>query len=268
MQKKQRARLGQVFLADRRVERRILNALRLRLDDIVLEIGAGPGNMTALLAEVAAQVLAVEVDPKWAAALREKFAGNGRVAIIEADILDLAIDSVARQAGRERIKVFGNLPYYISSPCLLHLFQYHSWIEEILVMVQREVAERMVAQPGSADYGLLSLTCAYYTQPKLLFLVPPAAFRRPPQVDSALVRMTVAPQKEALGIQDEEQFWKWMRAAFAQRRKTLVNNWKSLCDAERLRAAMEQQGINPRARAEALSLAQLAALKKQSEPRA
>ena len=264
----QRARLGQVFLRDSRVERRIIEELRLRSDDVVLEIGAGPGNMTARLAESAAQVVAVELDPKWAAALRQRFAGKPRpqsqVQVLEADILDLSVEDVARAAGRERIKVFGNLPYYITSPCLLHLFRYYAAIEEIVVMVQREVAQRIVAipgaGPGSADYGLLSVTCQYYTRPKLLFSIPPEAFRPRPQVHSALVRMTVAPQKEALGIEDEEAFWKWMRAAFAQKRKTLVNNWKGLCEPERLRAAMESQQINVRARAEALSLAQLAGL--------
>ena len=260
MKKRRRPPLGQVFLADRRVERRIVDALSLRADGVVLEIGAGPGNMTERLAERAAKVLAVEVDPKLAAALREKFAGNGRVEVIEADILKIPIDAVARAAGRERLQVFGNLPYYITSPCLMHLFRYHSCIEEIVVMVQLEVARRIAAEPGSADYGLLSVTSQYYTRPKLLFTIPPQAFRPRPQVDSALVRMTVAPQREALGIHDEAAFWKWMRAAFSHKRKTLVNNWKALCDAGQLRAAMEQLEINPRARAEALSLAQLAAL--------
>jgi 16S rRNA (adenine1518-N6/adenine1519-N6)-dimethyltransferase len=268
MKKKQRAHLGQVFLADRSVERRILGALTLSEQDAVLEIGAGPGNMTALLAGAAEKVLAVELDPKWAAALRERFAGNGRVTVIEADILQLAIDELARAAGRERIRVFGNLPYYITSPCLLHLFRYHFVIDEIVVMVQHEVAERIVAEPGSREYGLFSVACRYYTQPSLLFTIPPSAFRRPPRVNSALVRMTVAPRRKSLGIEDEERFWRWMRAAFAQKRKTLVNNWKGLCDADRLRAAMARQGIDPQARAESLSLEQLAALhNRMGEPR-
>ena len=262
MAKGTQARLGQVFLTDRRVERRIVDALRLQSDDVVLEIGAGPGNMTARLAEVAGKVIAVELDPRWAGKLREKFAGDSRVSILEADILKVAFDEVARQAGRNQIKVFGNLPYYITSPCLLHLFRFSDNIEEIIVMVQREVAERIVAKPGSKDYGLLTITCQYYTRPKLLFLIPPAAFRRPPKVDSALVHMPVAPQKEALGIRDEAGFWKWMRTAFAKKRKTLANNWKDLCDSERLRAAMKEQGIDPRARAEALVLSQLASLQR------
>lgn len=260
MAKRQRARLGQVFLADRRVERRIMDALRVQPADVVLEIGAGPGNMTARLAEVAAKVVAVEVDPKWAAKLRDQFADNSRVRILEADILKVPLDQVAGASGRHQIKVFGNLPYYITSPCLLHLFRYCDLIDQIVVMVQREVAERIVAEPGSKDYGLFSLTCQYYSRPALLFRIPAAAFHLPPKVDSALVRMLVEPQKETLGIRDEEQFWRWMRAAFAHKRKTLVNNWKGLGDPERLRAVLAEQGIEVRARAETLSLDQLAAL--------
>lgn len=260
MAKQCRARLGQVFLADRRIESRIISALGLQSSDVVLEIGAGPGNMTARLAEAAGKVVAAELDPKWVARLRERFADDNRVAVLHADILRVALDDVAESSGAKRIKVFGNLPYYITSPCLLHLFRYCQWIEEITVMVQREVADRITAAPGSKDYGFLSITCQYHTQPQLLFTIPPSAFHRPPKVDSALVKMKVAPQKAALRIADEEIFWKWMRAAFAQKRKTLVNNWKHLCDPAGLRATLEKQGIDPRTRAESLSLAQLACL--------
>ena len=260
MRQRRRPPLGQVFLADSRVEQRILNALRLNREDVVLEIGAGPGNMTARIAACDSQVIAVEVDPKLAATLRQRFATNSRVAILEADILKVAVDELARQAGKETIQVFGNLPYYITSPCLMHLFRFHVSISAIVVMVQLEVARRIAAEPGSADYGLLSVTCQYYTRPELLFRIPPGAFRPKPQVHSALVRMTVAPQREALGIRDELAFWKWMRAAFAQKRKTLVNNWKGLCSAERLRAALEPMGVSAQTRAEALSLEQLGTL--------
>lgn len=236
--------------------------MNLQPNDSVLEIGAGPGNMTARLASTGALVWAVEIDPALAQGLREKFGGNPRVEILEADILQVPINQLARPVGRERIKVFGNLPYYITSPCLLRLFHYCCWIEEIVVMVQQEVAQRIVATPGSAEYGLFSVTCQYYTRPTLHFTIPPKAFRPAPQVHSALVRMQVAPQKESLGVQDEEAFWRWMKAAFAQKRKTLLNNWRRLCEPERLRRAMEQLGIDRRARAEALSLVQLAALQK------
>lgn len=239
---------------------RILRSLRVQPADAVLEIGAGPGTMTELLAAQAAKVWAVEVDPKLAAGLREKFADSPHVEVVQADILAVSIPSLSRVAGRDRIRVFGNLPYYITSPCLLHLFEFHSWITDIVVMVQQEVAERIVAAPGSEAYGLFSVTCQYYAEPQILFSIPPQAFRPVPQVYSALVRMRVAPQKEELGIEDERAFWQLVRAAFAQKRKTLVNNWKSRCDPERLRRAMAALHIDPRARAETLSLAQFAAL--------
>jgi len=249
-----------------------MSALAVEPGDAVLEIGSGPGTMTELLAERAAKVWAVEVDGKLAAGLREKFAGAENVEVVEADILTVSIDGLleadgrGEAAGRERIRVFGNLPYYITSPILLHLFAFHSRITDIVVMVQREVAERIVAEPGSPgskgskDYGLFSVTCQYYTEPRMLFSIPPQAFRPPPQVHSALIRMPVAPKKEKLQIEDEEAFWRLVQAAFGQKRKTLANNWKGRCDPERLRAAMAELGIDPRARAETLGLEQFAGL--------
>ena len=247
-------------MKDRRVIQRILRSLHVQPADAVLEIGAGPGTMTELLASQAERVWAVEVDPKLAGGLREKFRDSPHVEVVEADILTLSIDTLCRAAGRKRIRVFGNLPYYITSPCLLHLFEAHLRITDIVVMVQREVAERIVAAPGSEAYGLFSVTCQYYTAPRMLFSIPPQAFRPVPQVHSALVRMSVESKQEKLGIENEQAFWRLVRAAFAQKRKTLVNNWKSRCDPERLRRAMTELGIDSRARAETLSLAQFAAL--------
>ncbi len=264
MAKRHQPPLGQVFLTDRRIEEHILRSLHLGADDTVLEIGAGKGNMTELLARHAASVRTVEVDSRLVSLLREKFADNDRVEVLAADILKLPLDSIAGSVNRQRIRVFGNLPYYITSACLMHLFQYHRWIEEIVVMVQREVAERIVASPGSGDYGLLSITCQYYTQPELLFSISPKAFRPQPKVHSALVRMPVAPQGDALGIkaEDEAAFWRFVKTAFAQRRKTLFNNLKAICDAEPLRRALERLQIDARARAETLSLTQFASLQK------
>jgi 16S rRNA (adenine1518-N6/adenine1519-N6)-dimethyltransferase len=260
MAKHRRAYLGQVFLTDRRIIGRIITALELQPGDAILEIGAGPGTMTELLSAQVAKLWAVELDGKLAAGLREKFAGAPNVEVIEADILKVSIDALCQASGRERTRVFGNLPYYITSPCLLHLFQSHSRISDIVVMVQREVAERIVAAPGAEDYGLLSVTSQFYTDPEILFSIPPQAFRPPPQVVSALVRMPVNNKRNELGIADEKTFWRLVQAAFAQKRKTLFNNWKPLCDPERLRQAMEGQGIDLRARAETLSLEQFAGL--------
>src|SRR5687767_8722593 len=160
-------RLGQVFLTDARMQQRIIDAVGARAGDVVLEIGAGPGNMTARLAASGARVVAVELDAKWAAALRQRFAAPtaGRegqdvgpaVEVLHKDILDVSIPEVARAAGRQRVKLFGNVPYYITSPILLHLFRYHGAIQDIVVMVQQEVGQRMVANPGDKDYGLLSI---------------------------------------------------------------------------------------------------------------
>src|SRR5689334_22904295 len=149
--KSHRARLGQNFLTDERVERKIIDALAPGPDDLVLEIGAGRGNMTELAAPRAGVVVAVELDSKLAAHLRQMFEGNPKVRLLEQDILELNIDQAAREAGKEKIKVFGNLPYYITSPCLMHLFRFHRSIELIVVMVQEEVARRIVAKPGTSE---------------------------------------------------------------------------------------------------------------------
>jgi 16S rRNA (adenine1518-N6/adenine1519-N6)-dimethyltransferase len=254
--------LGQNFLVDRAVEQRILTALSLKPDDIVLEIGAGRGNMTALIAGRVAKVIAIEIDSDLVSLLHSKFGGCSNVEIREQDILKVEIDTVTRDAGREKIKVYGNLPYYITSPCLMHLFQYHASIDEIVVMVQEEVAQRMVAKPGSSKFGLLSLTCQYYCEPALLFSVGPHSFSPPPKVRSAIVRMKLQPQRDALGISIDEEphYWNIVRRAFSQKRKTLFNNLKSITDPDRLHSALNRADIDPKARAETLSLQQFAAL--------
>jgi 16S rRNA (adenine1518-N6/adenine1519-N6)-dimethyltransferase len=226
----------------------------------VLEIGGGPGNMTARLAEQGADVQTVEVDTALATRLKERFAATPNVEIIKADFLKVRIDELARSRKREKIQVLGNLPYYITSPCLLHLFAYHEWIEIMVLMVQWEVAKRVVAKPGSADYGLLSVTCQYYTRPELLFSVRPDAFRPQPKVVSGVLRMPVAVERERLEIKDEKHFWSWMQAAFGQKRKTLANNWKGWCEPERTRHALGEMGLAPKVRAETLSLDQLGGL--------
>ena len=244
-------KLGQHFLADTRVRQRIVEALRLTREHTVIEIGAGAGAMTGLLAERAGRVVAVELDAKLAAGLREKFASDPRVEVVEGDILRVPLDYPG-------VKVFGNLPYYITSPILLRLFEQAHQFEDLVVMVQKEVAERLAAAPGSRDYGLLTVTARFYTQPKLLFTVPPGAFRPPPKVDSALVRLR--PERKQVPGGDERGFFRLARASFARKRKTLVNNLKGLYPAGRLMAAMEQAGIPARARAEEVPLEQFFAL--------
>ncbi|MCX6617714.1 MAG: 16S rRNA (adenine(1518)-N(6)/adenine(1519)-N(6))-dimethyltransferase RsmA [Acidobacteria bacterium] len=253
-------RLGQHFLADRRVLARIADSVALDTECLVIEIGAGRGALTELMAARAGLVIAVEVDPPLAALLRQKFGGSSRVRVVEADILQLDLRRLAAETGFRRAKAAGNLPYYITSPILLRLFEFSGLFEDLTVMVQREVAERLAAAPQSRDYGLLSVTAQYYTCPELLFCIPPGAFRPPPRVDSALVRMAVAPRGGELGIRDEAAFFRFLRACFQQKRKTLVNNLKRLPAIRQVTAALESLGLSGFARAEELSLEQLASL--------
>lgn len=241
-------KLGQHFLADPRVKQRIVDALRLTRDDLVVEIGAGRGAMTGLLAERAGRVVAIEIDPELAAGLREE--SLERVEVVEGDILTVPL-------AYPRMRIFGNLPYYITSPILMRLFEHSSQIDEIVVMVQREVAERIAAVPGTRDYGLLSVTAQYYTRPQMLFRIPPGAFRPPPRVDSALVRMTVG---KRVPVDDEGGFFRLARAAFQHKRKTLVNNLKSAYGTERASAALLKCGLALKVRAEELRVEDFAVL--------
>src|SRR3989338_8891245 len=181
--------LGQPFLADSRMAGRILEALVCHTEDSWLEIGAGHGEMTAGLAEAGAAVVAVERDPKLAAALRAQLAGFPRARVVESDILETRLDTLAREAGVARWRVYGNLPYYITSPILQHLFASIELIADIHIVVQREVAERLAARPGSRYYGYLSVLAQFYTTPEILLAVPRGAFRPPPKVESVLVRL-------------------------------------------------------------------------------
>lgn len=253
-------RLGQHFLADRRVLERVAAAARSDCADLVVEIGAGRGALTELLAQRANLVAAVEVAPELASCLRERFAAEPRVRVVEADILKLPLAALLAELGYARARAVGNLPYYITSPILMRLFESAELLEEIVVMVQREVGERLAAAPGSRQYGLLSVTAQYYTRPELLFRIRPGAFRPPPEVDSALVRMTVAPRGKELGIRDDKRFFGFVRACFHQKRKTLRNNLRGEYSTNRIRQAMETLGVNPAARAEALGVDQLAVL--------
>ncbi len=255
-------RLGQHFLIDHHVQRRIVEALRLQPEFLVVEIGAGRGGLTQLLAERAGRVAAIEVDPHLVAFLRKKFAGHPRVRVVEADILQVPLPSLVAELGYTRAHAVGNLPYYITSPILMRLFEFADRLEEIVVMVQREVAERLTAVPGSRDYGLLSVTTQYHTHPELLFRIRPTAFRPPPKVESALVRMTVARRDVELGLEDRQGFFAFVRACFQQKRKTLRNNLKGRYSPQRISDALEVLGRGSTTRAEMLSLEEFVTLYK------
>ena len=247
----QKAKLGQNFLADRSARNRIVEALGDISDKTVVEIGPGKAAITELLAQKAQRLIAVELDRELAANLKQRFAGS-QVEVIEQDIL--AVDLASFRDGDEKLLVVGNLPYYITSDILLHLFRYHAAISRAVVMMQREVADRVAAEPGSRDYGLLSATTQLYARVEKLMTLPPGAFSPPPQVHSSVLRLTFAPRFEELGV-DAEGFIVFLRLCFAQKRKTLMNNLRAAgFEHSRIAAAAETAVISPQARAEAIPL--------------
>ena len=268
-------KLGQNFLADRDAAQRIVDALGDVSTSTVIEIGPGQGALTETLAKRTGELVAIELDRILGAQLRMKFANQKHVEILEGNVLDVDFASLMRRTRRtsgdtrayntHKAAVVGNLPYYITSPILLHLFQYSDVISQLVIMVQREVADRIVAKPGSSDYGLLSATTQFYSRVEKLFVLPPAAFSPAPKVHSAVLRLTIAPQAASLGVSDGE-FMDFLKISFAQKRKTLVNNLKSRYDSVAIRGALKNAGVKPDVRAEALSLAKMAAIMKQLQP--
>jgi len=251
-------KLGQNFLRDTQAVERIVAALGDCSSRTVIEIGPGRGALTRVLAARAAHVLAIELDAELAARLQSDFPPD-RVTVLNEDILGFGFTHAASQAGH-RLLVIGNLPYYITSPILLKLAANHAVLDRAVLMVQREVADRITAQPGSRDYGLLSVTVQLYGPVEKLFTLPPSAFSPPPEVHSTVFRWRFAPRVRELGI-DEAGFLLFLRQAFAQKRKTLVNNLRAAAfDGETAAQALSAAGINPRARAEELDLSTFAAL--------
>jgi 16S rRNA (adenine1518-N6/adenine1519-N6)-dimethyltransferase len=254
----QKAKLGQNFLADANARRRIVEALGDISATTVAEIGPGKAAITEILAQRAGELVAVELDPELAAALRERFSTQANVRIVEQDIL--TVDLSALRSGESKLMVVGNLPYYITSDILLHLFRHHEAISRAVVMMQREVAERVAAAPGMRDYGLLSATTQMYAQVERLMTLPPGAFSPPPQVHSSVLRLTFAPRFKELGV-EAEGFIAFLRKAFAQKRKTLLNNLRAAgYGVAEIAGAADGAGVSVQARAEAVSLEQMASL--------
>ncbi len=253
-----KSKLGQNFLIDPQAAGRIAAAFGDLSGRTVVEIGPGRGAITGALASRAQHVLAVELDRELASSLRTRFAPE-RVTVIEQDVLDFDFAAAAAKAG-ERLCVAGNLPYYITSQILLKLAAGHKALDTAVLMVQREVADRVTAHPGSRDFGLLSVTMQMHGPVEPLFTLPPGAFSPPPEVHSSVFRWRFAPRFAELGV-EEEGFLRFARQAFAQKRKTLVNNLRAAgIAAEAAAAAMEKARIDPRARAESLPLKALAQL--------
>ncbi len=251
-------KLGQNFLHDTQAIQRIVAALGDVSTQTVVEVGPGHGAITRALAEKAGHLLAIELDSGLASHLRAQFAPE-RVTVIEQDVLQFDFEAAAATAGG-RVAVAGNLPYYITSPILLKLAASHAALDRAVLMVQREVADRIVAEPGSRDYGLLSVSIQMYGPVERLFTLPPSAFSPPPDVHSTVFRWRFAPRFAGLQV-EEKDFLRFVRQVFAQKRKTLANNLRAagFTPAE-IQEAMEAAAIRPQARAEVLSLEELAAL--------
>jgi 16S rRNA (adenine1518-N6/adenine1519-N6)-dimethyltransferase len=271
---KHKPKLGQHFLASDSFALQIVDALGDVSQNTVLEIGPGRGVLTGLLAKRARRLIAVELDRVLAAQLRLRFGMFQNVEVIEADVLTIDFDSLFGPKpglGRpgiefrpEPAKVVGNLPYYITSDILLRLFDFSKYFKSIVVLVQREVADRIAATPGSRDYGLLSATAQLYARVEKLFVLPPGAFAPPPKVYSTALRLTIAPRAKELGLDGNgvlnQEFFDFLKLSFGQKRKTLWNNLKPRYAEPELRAALAEARIQPAARAETLSLEESAAL--------
>jgi len=252
-----RKRFGQHFLHDGNVIDRIVAAIAPVRDDVIIEIGPGEGVLTAPLLESGARVIAVELDRDLASTLPRRLGAPDNLEVIQADIL--RVEPAALASGP--VRVVGNLPYNISTPVLFHLFAGSADIVDMHFMLQKEVVERLVASPGSRQYGRLSVMAAFHCEMQGLFTVSPGAFRPPPRVDSAVVRMRPRAQ-DAADLAVLPRLETIVRHAFGQRRKTLRNALRGVLDE----AAIHGAGVDPQARAEVLSLAQFMCLARQPGP--
>lgn len=257
-------RFGQNFLIDAHVLEKIVSAAGITKDDCVLEIGPGIGTMTQYLAESAGQVIAVEIDTNLLPILTDTLKDYSNVKVINQDILKVDINELVKEYNNGRpIKVVANLPYYITTPIIMGLFESNVPIDNITVMVQKEVADRMQVGPGSKDYGALSLAVQYYASPYIVANVPPNCFIPRPNVGSAVIRLTRY-QEPPVQVKDPKLMFKLIRASFNQRRKTLQNGLNNSPEIsfskEEITKAIESLGVSPSVRGEALSLEQFAQL--------
>lgn len=259
-----RKKYGQNFLIDTNVLDKIIRAAEITEEDCVLEIGPGIGTMTQYLAEQAGKVTAVEIDRDLIPILEETLAPYGNVTLINQDILKMDVKKYVEEWGEGRpVKVVANLPYYITTPIIMGLFESHVPLKSITVMVQKEVAGRMQAGPGTKDYGALSLAVQYYAKPEIVANVPPNCFLPRPAVGSAVIRLT-GYETPPVQAADEEKMFALIRAAFNQRRKTLANSLGNAAGLgvgkENAERALERMGLPSSIRGEALTLEQYAEL--------
>lgn len=257
-------KFGQNFLIDTHVLEKIIDAAGVTKDDLVLEIGPGIGTMTQYLCENARQVVAVEIDKNLIPILEDTLSAYDNVEVIQNDILKVDINKIAQEKnGGRPIKVVANLPYYITTPIIMGLFESHVPIENITVMVQKEVADRMQVGPGTKDYGALSLAVQYYAEPYIVANVPPNCFMPRPNVGSAVIRLT-RHQNPPVEVKDEALMFRLIRASFNQRRKTLVNGLTNSPELtltkDEILEALEKMEQKPTVRGEAFGLEEFAEL--------
>ena len=257
-------KFGQNFLIDTHVLDKIIRAAGITKEDCILEIGPGIGTMTQYLAQAAGKVVAVEIDKALIPILADTLAAYDNVKIINDDVLKVDIRKlVEEENGGRPVKVVANLPYYITTPIIMGLYENHVPIESITVMVQKEVADRMQEGPGSKDYGALSLAVQYYAEPYIVANVPPNCFMPRPKVGSAVIRLT-SHEKPPVDVEDEKLLFRLIRASFNKRRKTLANGLKNSAELnlpkEVIVESIEELGKGTSVRGEALSLEEFAAL--------
>lgn len=255
---------GQNFLIDYNILKAIVREAGVTKDDFVLEIGPGIGSLTEAIAEAAGRVLSVEIDPKLIPILEETLSHCDNAEVINSDILKTDIAGIIEEKnGGRPIKVVANLPYYITTPIIMELLERRLNISSITVMVQKEVAQRLQAEPGGKEYGAISVAVAYYCRAKTVLMVPPSCFMPRPKVDSAVLRLETLPEP-SVSVPDEELFFTLVKAAFSQRRKTLLNclanNGGLELSKEKLEELIESAGFDARIRGERLSCQDFARL--------
>lgn len=260
-------RLGQHFLIDAHIRDRIVSSLKLQPSDMLVEIGAGKGFLTEVLASHVQKLWAIELDPHWVMTLKSAFINSKKVEVVAEDVLKIDFHQFLGDASPAPVlRVVGNLPYYISSPILFRLFDHASIIRDATLMVQREMGDRITATPTSKNYGYASLATQLFCQVEELFTVPPSAFSPPPRVHSSVVHLTLAPRATLLELDNVVSFLKFAQQIFLEKRKTLLNNLKRMISAEcrvphaKLQGILAECGLELKVRAENVSLESTAKL--------
>src|SRR5690348_829085 len=256
MTKRHRPKLGQHFLSDARYGSRIADALGLNARDLVIEVGPGHGALTGLLASRAQGVVAIEIAPELVDKLRQKFRQSPNVEIVHGDVLLTDLGDICRRQKVEQCYVFGNLPYYITSPIIHHVMGFASQVRAMGLLVQREVADRLAAQPGSRDYGYLTVFTRFYSSARMAFDVPPGAFSPPPKVHSAVVRFQMHTGRRGISPENEQEFLAFLKRSFAFKRKKLLNCLVPMYSRQEIEAELKRLALPLSVRAEELSLEQ------------